>query len=225
MQKAANAIKRFRTHLRGIGDSAQGLLDDFDGPLYADIDPISNKITELVDLQLRVAEEERNAAWAMYRQAMVITSVLVPVGIAVLMYSAYLGYRSLSAPLAVVGAMDKVTANMDLRVRAPYRHGQLAVSFNRLVTSFNASVDIAEQAGKALADIRSNAERISDMTTQLASAAEEQSTVVEDINRSIVAINGVSGENAAGAEQAIIASQELAQMAVRFQQEASVFEA
>ncbi len=36
----------------------RGLLPDFNGPLYRSIDPISDKITQLVNLQLRVAETE-----------------------------------------------------------------------------------------------------------------------------------------------------------------------
>jgi hypothetical protein len=40
------------------GENRKSLLDAFDGPLYATMDPLTGKIQELVDLQLKVAEEE-----------------------------------------------------------------------------------------------------------------------------------------------------------------------
>ena len=54
---------------------------------------------------------------------------------------------------------------------------------------------------------------INDMTTQIASAAEEQSAVAEEINRNIVSISTVSGEVTQGADQTEQASHELSRMA------------
>lgn len=51
------AIEKLRAFLTGKTGSLKETLTDFDGPLYQHIDPISGKITELVDLQLRVAKE------------------------------------------------------------------------------------------------------------------------------------------------------------------------
>jgi methyl-accepting chemotaxis protein len=51
------AVENFRKFLTGKTGSLQGQVGAFDGPLYQHIDPISSKITELVDLQLRVADE------------------------------------------------------------------------------------------------------------------------------------------------------------------------
>lgn len=61
---ADEAVGRLRKHLSGKAGKLQGALGDFDGPLYEQIDPISTKITELVDLQLRVAYAEYTAAQA-----------------------------------------------------------------------------------------------------------------------------------------------------------------
>ncbi|MBV2103361.1 MAG: hypothetical protein KUF77_10090 [Candidatus Thiodiazotropha sp. (ex Lucina aurantia)] len=51
------------------------------------------------------------------------------------------------------------------------------------------------------------------MNTQIASAAEEQSSVTEEINRSIVSINEVAEQSAAGAQQTSQASDDLAKLA------------
>ncbi|WP_455203388.1 methyl-accepting chemotaxis protein [Kaarinaea lacus] len=53
----------------------------------------------------------------------------------------------------------------------------------------------AAKAGAALDSITSAVERIADMTTQIASAAEQQSAVAEEVNRSIVTINQMADEN------------------------------
>lgn len=60
--------------------------------------------------------------------------------------------------------------------------------------------DIA-QAVNALDDIAAAADQIQDMTTQIASAAEEQFAVTEDINRNIVNINQAASEVADGARK------------------------
>ncbi len=74
-------------------------------------------------------------------------------------------------------------------------------------------VEQAAAAGEALQTINAAVERISNMNTQIASAAEEQSTVTEEINRSIVSINGVAEQSAIGAQQTAAASDDLAKLA------------
>jgi methyl-accepting chemotaxis protein len=74
-------------------------------------------------------------------------------------------------------------------------------------------VEQAAAAGDALVTINAAVERIASMNTQIASAAEEQSTVTEEINRSIVSINEVAEQSAVGAQQTAAASDDLAKLA------------
>jgi methyl-accepting chemotaxis protein len=74
-------------------------------------------------------------------------------------------------------------------------------------------VDQAAAAGESLQTINTAVERISGMNTQIASAAEEQSTVTEEINRSIVSINEVAEQSATGAQHTAQASDDLARLA------------
>jgi methyl-accepting chemotaxis protein len=74
-------------------------------------------------------------------------------------------------------------------------------------------VEQAASAGEALQTINEAVTKISDMNTQIASAAEEQSAVTEEINRSIVNINQVAEQSATGAGHVASASDDLARLA------------
>ncbi len=74
-------------------------------------------------------------------------------------------------------------------------------------------VEQAAAAGEALQTINAAVELISSMNTQIASAAEEQSSVTEEINRSIVSINEVAEQSATGAQHTSEASADLARLA------------
>ncbi len=75
----------------------------------------------------------------------------------------------------------------------------------------------ATAADATFTEIRDAVAHINDMNGQIASAAEEQSCVAEEINRNIVQINDIAGETASGAEHTAIASQDLAHMATELQ--------
>ena len=78
-------------------------------------------------------------------------------------------------------------------------------------------VDQATLAGSSLATIAQSASQIDVMSTQIATAAEEQSAVAEDMNRNIVRISDMATQNATGAEQTSRAGQDLARMASELQ--------
>ncbi|WP_394204194.1 methyl-accepting chemotaxis protein [Shewanella waksmanii] len=75
------------------------------------------------------------------------------------------------------------------------------------------SVNHAKSAGDALSAISTAIATIKDMNTQIATAAEEQSAVSEEINTNIVNISHAADEAAAGAQQTSSESEHLAQMA------------
>ncbi len=81
----------------------------------------------------------------------------------------------------------------------------------------NSAVEYATKAGHSLSTIAGVVENINDMSTQIASAAEEQSAVAEEINRNIVSISDMAEQTAAGTENTAAASNELAQLATQLQ--------
>lgn len=67
--------------------------------------------------------------------------------------------------------------------------------------------DFTTRTGEVLESITNAINQISDMNTQIASAAEEQSLVAEEINRNVVGINEISEHTASGAQQTASASE------------------
>ncbi|UVK97926.1 methyl-accepting chemotaxis protein [Pseudomonas sp. B21-048] len=75
------------------------------------------------------------------------------------------------------------------------------------------SVQHAAKAAEALETITQAVSVINDMNTQIASAAEEQSAVADDINRNVINIGQVANEVAGGADESSAASADLTQLA------------
>ncbi|MBU2569219.1 MAG: methyl-accepting chemotaxis protein [Gammaproteobacteria bacterium] len=75
------------------------------------------------------------------------------------------------------------------------------------------SVDQAASAGEAIASISDKIDTINDMNNLIASAAEQQSMVAEEINRNISNISSVSNETSVGARNTTTACRELLTLA------------
>ena len=80
------------------------------------------------------------------------------------------------------------------------------------------SVHQAGEAGEALNAISQAVAVINEMNVQIASAAEEQNAVAEEINRAVVAISQITEQTAAGAQQTASASNELEQLSGQLSQ-------
>ncbi|MFA5626667.1 MAG: methyl-accepting chemotaxis protein [Thiohalomonadaceae bacterium] len=74
------------------------------------------------------------------------------------------------------------------------------------------SSDYVENAAEGLAMIAGEVSTITDMNTQIATAAEEQSSVAEEINRNIVSISQTADMTSEGAKQTSQISEELVQL-------------
>lgn len=104
---------------------------------------------------------------------------------------------------------------------------QATANINDLVTRLNKGVNTAvsameagcgkasqvvvtaDQAAVAFAEITAAVTQISDMSLQIASSAEEQSAVVEDINRHLTEISQISEQSAQGAQTTLDSAEQL----------------
>ncbi|MCP8462958.1 methyl-accepting chemotaxis protein [Pseudomonas sp. ZM23] len=74
------------------------------------------------------------------------------------------------------------------------------------------SVELTRRAGEALGEIARTVADIQGMNLQIASAAEQQSSVAEEINRSVVQVREIADQSAAASEQTASSSTELARL-------------
>lgn len=81
----------------------------------------------------------------------------------------------------------------------------------------------AKEASESLEAITRAVSTINEMNTHIASSAEEQSSVANEMNQNIVNISQVADQTATGSEQTTIAANELAQLANQLQQLISQF--
>ena len=75
------------------------------------------------------------------------------------------------------------------------------------------SSEMASQADSALELIAQRVSQINEMNLVIASAAEEQAQVAREVDRNLVAIRDIAAQNATGAQETSVASDELARLA------------
>ncbi|CAH8238417.1 Chemotaxis protein [Vibrio aestuarianus] len=85
------------------------------------------------------------------------------------------------------------------------------------------AVDKAQLAGESLTQITAAVDQINAMNAQIATAAEQQSLVTEDINQNITIISDIANQTASGAEQSSQATLELARLAETLKAETETY--
>ena len=81
----------------------------------------------------------------------------------------------------------------------------------------DSSVDLSRDVGDALAAIIRTVSIIQEMNPQIAAAAEQQSAVAEEINRSVMKVRDVSEQTAAASEETAAASVQLTRLSLDLQ--------
>jgi len=85
------------------------------------------------------------------------------------------------------------------------------------------SVDQAQKAGVTLQTISASITSISDMNRQIASAADEQTAVAEEINRNIHNISATVDQTSEGSEQIAASSDQLSRLSMQLQERVDRF--
>jgi len=114
---------------------------------------------------------------------------------------------------------QKSTGEIETMIEQLQKAAQQAVqAVNTSRDKSQQSVDHAASAGDSLSTITQSVTEINDMNTLIASAAEEQSAVTEDINKNIVTIRVAAEQTTQGAEQTTVSSEELSKLAAELQE-------
>jgi methyl-accepting chemotaxis protein len=86
------------------------------------------------------------------------------------------------------------------------------------------TLDKARNTGEAIKEIATAVEEIKQYNSQIATAAEQQTSVAEDINQNVTLIRDVSDQSATSAGQVASASNELSQLSEDLKQQISRFQ-
>ena len=106
------------------------------------------------------------------------------------------------------------TAEIEAMIERLQAGAQSAVeAMERSQSQAEAGVEQATRVGQVLHSIASAVGRVNDMNSQIASAAEKQSAVAEEVKRNVATIQQASDGAAAGIDEAAGASGELARLA------------
>lgn len=117
------------------------------------------------------------------------------------------------------------TVEIQAMIQSLQQGAQSAVDvMNRSLEKSSDSVERAQQAGEVLNAIVAQVQTINDMSTQIATAAEEQSAVSDEMTRGLHQIRDVSSETSEGAETMAHNSRELNRMVNAFESSIGRFE-
>ncbi|WP_417762802.1 methyl-accepting chemotaxis protein [Shewanella sp.] len=118
---------------------------------------------------------------------------------------------------------ESTTEIEQLIVRLQQEAGTAAKQVNNSEATTNKLVELIESVGGALANITNLTSEIRDMEQQIATAAEEQNSVAEEINRNIMHVREDTEQTAAANIQTAQSSQELAGLSKEMQKAVSGF--
>ena len=196
-------IQRLEAVLKSKSGKIPGQLAEFNGPLYLTIDPISDKIGALVEMQLRVAKEEFVAGEARYRDAMWLSLGLVVFAVLACMLTGFLITRNL---MRRIGGEPEYAAAIANRVAAGDFTVDVAVRPDDTTSSLAAIKALVSKLSEVVSEIRSSADALSSASEQVSATAQsmsqgasEQAASVEETSASVEQMTASvtqNGENA-----------------------------
>lgn len=186
--------------LRDAPSDAEGLLNRIDGPLYDVIDPITQKIGELIELQLNVAAEKRESVSELYGQSKMFYPITAVLAAMLAIAASSLIITSVTGPIqSMRKLMRSVAEQSDLSQRVfvagKDELAQLGHSLNHMLSEFDQVISrlsvvsdevatASEELSSINASVERNIELQSEQTDQVATAMNQMSAAANDVARS-----------------------------------------
>lgn len=192
----ANAdIDRLRERLsRTTGDVA-GTLNDFDGPLYPVVDPLTTKITDLVNLQLAVAGTEYKSARTRYHAVFGLSLGLLVVGVLLGLLSSGVLVRRLTHALQQTA--DNLQAGADQTTSAAE---QVASASQMLARGASEQAASLQQTSASLTEIAEmtrrtavSAGKANDLATEARQSVESGAAEMQELSHAMSAVRDSNG--------------------------------
>lgn len=223
---ADNSLNKLLSFLQTKRGLIPGELSDYDGSLYASIDPISNKINELVELQLDVVAHEYERSTNEYQTILLINIAGIIVAIIASIASFIVGSTIISQ-LSLLGSEPRELSKnikeiaggrLSLKIdEAQARDGSVVKEINKMAGQLNSvmgdvnnvSSDLTETADDLLASSEKTMHDLHNQqqqTEQVAAAMHEMSATIAEVARNAqeTAENSVAAEKEVDEGSAIV---------------------
>lgn len=215
-QHANESIENLQRLLKSKSGLIPDQLDEFDGALYESIDPISNKITQLINLQLDIVDGEHNTSSARYEKISLLSTIGIVTAIIASIASFFVGsviisqLSRLGTEPADLAVAVQAIANGDLSSRVSDRSakdGSVARETNKMAEKLQGiilnvslvsnhleltSEQLKSGSEKSLLDLDTQHQQIE----QVATAMNEMTATIAEVARNAqgAAHNSLSAE-------------------------------
>lgn len=157
--------------------------------LYPKIDPITNKVTELTDLQLSVAEEEYNKGQVIYSNAKTNSYIFILLGIGVSLSISMLIVNNIKKAInnasVVVSKLSEGDLTVDIDTTNQDEIGLLLADLKGMIHKFKNVISYVNSASDnivaASQELSSSSQQMSEGATEQAAATEEVSSSMEEM--------------------------------------------
>jgi len=205
-------IERAKATLKTLSGVAAGRLGQFNGAMYATVDPISAKIAELIELQLHAAKDDVDAAAATYAWTIGVVAGATLLSMLLAAAGGLLITRSITRPVhrAVVALRAVAAGDLGVQVESRSRDeiGQLLAALRTM----------KEELSQIVGTVRSSSDSVVTASTQIAHGnqdlsgrTEEQASALQQTAATMDELSSTVRNNADNARQA----SQLAQAAAR----------
>ena len=189
--------------LKGMSGSVAGQLSAFNGPLYSTVDPISGKISELIELQLRVAAEVHQASELAFQRTLWVTAAVALVAVLACLLLGFFISRSITRPIIKAAQAAQGIASGDLSVQFQAVGRDEAADLLRALRSMSDSLaGIVGEVRASAQTVSTGALQIAEGSTDLSQRTEQQAANLEETAASMEQLTSAVQQNADTARQA-----------------------
>lgn len=166
--------------------------------LYPSIDPLTEKIGELITIQLSIAENEYHQGEETFKKSIVITIISIAIVTAVIIFSAFVVIKITSNVKLLMNKLEGLASQggdltQKIEVASKDEVGEMAVAVNHFIMNLrdiiatvkSVSTDIGELSNgmqNSVYQLTGEIESVSSVTEQLAASMEETNASTEEVN-------------------------------------------
>ncbi|MGL5665257.1 MAG: methyl-accepting chemotaxis protein, partial [Shewanella sp.] len=178
---ANEQIEQLITYLRGLNGDVVHQLNDKILPLYNAIDPISGKVSELIDLQIKIAGQEKDAVNGIYQSSISIFITLAGIAMLISIVIGLWVNRSVMNPIRdIVENLKTIRQDSDLTVKFKTFNddelGQISTSLTQVIEHLRG---ILHSIAEAANTVNSSATELSSFTQATNKRMQQQQAETE----------------------------------------------